>query len=292
MSLKDLRISVYIAFHYNAARLTYLSQVLQTLNTFDSHIKIRILTNTGDHDELRQIQTTVTKSCRFETGVVTVSNMMHPYLLPWAHKAMLKQDYGNDSDNNSDASFTHFVYLEDDIAITPVNMAYWLENRDILKGTPFYPSLFRVEWNDATHQWYSTDVFEPVSIAAAPTVSVKGCDFINVKPPYQGLTIYDRDLLAEHMASEAFRIEAYAELAQLQAVLEGHPGYVRTRERATHGQNYVDVPNGFLSRNLLRFYRKFQEVDVRAWIHHLPNNYANDPASNCGKIPMKELLKP
>ena len=129
-----------------------------------------------------------------------------------------------------------------------------------------------------------------MDVSRSPQVSVQGYDFIGLPAPYQGMTIYDRALLAEHIQSPSFNVNEYGNLARLESIQRGEGGYFDTRERATHGQTYIGVPNGFHSRNLLGFSRKYGEIDIRAWIHHLPNNYANDPTNNIGKIPMKQLL--
>ncbi|MFT3856693.1 MAG: hypothetical protein QM742_04065 [Aquabacterium sp.] len=283
--LTSLHMLVCIAFHYNEARLTYLAQVLQGLNAFPCDVRICVLTNTTVEAEARQLQQTVQQTSRFPAPrVLHVSNLMHPFLLPWAHKQVMKEEY------ERDATLTHFVYLEDDMALTPANMEYWIESRELLAGTPFYPTLVRVEWNETTRQWHSTDLLQPTSLARAPFIEVQGCEFVNMTAPYQGMTIYDRALLAEHIASPSFRMSEYANLARMVAIQNGQPGYFDARERATYGQTYMSVPQGFHSRNLLRVSRKFRQTDFRAWIHHLPNNYTNNPAADSGKIAMGQAL--
>jgi hypothetical protein len=91
-----MRMFVCISFHYNSERLTYLQQVIKGLNAFPCHIQIVILTNTANHDELRLIQTAANANCHFESKVVNVSNTIHPFILPWAHKAVMKQQFESD----------------------------------------------------------------------------------------------------------------------------------------------------------------------------------------------------
>lgn len=280
----DTRMMVAIAFHFNAARLPYLAQVLQGLDSFPCPVQVSVLTNTGELDEIRLLQQTCGGHRLFDPQIARVNHIPHPFMLPWAHKAVLKEAY------ERDPSLTHFVYLEDDMALTPANMAYWVEARQLLAGTPFYPSLLRVERHDQSGHWVSTDLLAPAEIDKCPQYSVQGYDFINLPNPYQGLTIYDRALMAEHIQSPSFDYAQYGNQARLEAIQRGEGGYFDTRERATHGQTYVGVPRGYFSRNLLGFSKRFGETDIRAWIHHLPNNYVNNPETNIGKVPVKGML--
>jgi hypothetical protein len=279
-----LNILVCIAFHFDESRLVFLKKVVAGLQKFPCEIKVCVVTNTTDNSEQSRLFAALNENNRFLNEIYPVSNMGHPFMLPWAHKQVLRQHY------EESESFTHFLYIEDDIEFTPINMMYWLENRLILGGTVFYPSLFRVEWNEKQHQWFSTDILQPVSLSQSPFLNIHGIDYINMPSSYQGLTLYDRALFAEHLNSPSFNMEKYAGLERLQGIILGGSGYWNGRESANHGQTYMNVPVGFYSRNLLPLSRKFCEIDFRAWVHHLPDNYTNNTVSEFGKVPVNNLF--
>ena len=279
--IDKIKIVVCITFHYVEARLQYLQQVIEGLQEFPCQLNVCVCTNTTQREEQQAILAAMQSQRNPHYMLCIVDNLFHPFMLTWAHKSLLKQYY----DLETESPFTHFVYLEDDLAFTPVNMQFWLENRQRMKETPFYPSLLRVEWNKDKQLWHSSESEGPISISRLPRITLDGYDFINLPNPYQGLTVYDRELLAEHMQSISFNANQYCGLQILDSCNQSG-GNWPCRERANYGQQFINVPIGFFSRNLVMCSIKFRETDSRSWVHHLPNNYVTFP----GSTPMKELF--
>jgi hypothetical protein len=88
--------------------------------------------------------------------------------------------------------------------------------------------------------------------------------------------LYDRELMLEHLSGPSSNPDF---------------GPWSIREKAAQGLTFVNVPKGFRSRNLVPYDIKRNQIDESCFIHHLPNNYANDPHSQFGKIPVDQLLK-
>ena len=57
----------------------------------------------------------------------------------------------------ADNSFTHFMYLEDDIRVTKENIVYWLNARKALKIYNLIPSYVRTEINFKDKEVYVVD---------------------------------------------------------------------------------------------------------------------------------------
>ena len=81
----------------------------------------------------------------------------HPYFLPWSSLLAFREQF-------NDTSYTHFLYLEDDIKVSKANIIYWLAARESLKEFGFYPSFLRKELNETNNEWYCTDVMSKMAI--------------------------------------------------------------------------------------------------------------------------------
>lgn len=276
-----MKLLICVAFHFRQHRLTYLQQVLQQHVTLAPEFEIFITTNTVQADEIALIQSVLPAAAAGKISVVSFVNLDNPWMLTWGHKQIMQERFvGSD--------FTHFIYTEDDIEIRKSNMQYWLAARDMLR--PYhnlYPSFMRVEWHAANHQWVSTDLIKVVSLAASPKLYVEAADahFINVINPYQGCFLYDRELMAEHIASDTFNIAHYGNIAAHNVEWGGGMA-----ENANFALTFQNVPQGCHSRNFIPYFEKYQEFDRRAFVHHLPNNYAENPATLHGKIDVNAIM--
>jgi hypothetical protein len=277
-----MKLLTCIAFHFKTERLMYLRQVLHAQQFLADSVHVIVTTNTAEPNELAAIRAVSPASSRpFSVEIESFTTLPNPYLLTWAHKVVLARHMG-------DMSYTHFMYTEDDLELTENNVAYWLRTRELLRPFGFYPSFFRVEWNETTRQWCSTDIEKPVSVAGEPKVLSTFGDyqFLNLPNPYQGLFFYDRELMAEHAASHTFDLTKYGRLEKINM-----PSGGGTTERATYGLTYVNIPEHYRSRNLVPYFCKFLKIDPDCWVHHLPNNYANGKAEiKLGKLRVDDVL--
>ena len=158
------------------------------------------------------------------------------------------------------------MYLEDDILIKKENMEYWMEGRELLKPFNFYPSFLRVEKKlEDDEKWYSSDARAHWDISQFPFLSVaKDYVFITPQHPYQGMYLYDRELMLEHLNGPSYSPELKLPFDTL----------IGIRERANIGLSFTGVNEG-KTRNLIGFNLISNSVDKRCLIHHTPNNYVN-----------------
>jgi hypothetical protein len=276
-----MKLLICIAFHFRQHRLGYLKQVLESYLRLAPQMEIFIMTNTVDPGEIGEIQSVFPeRSADQVIHALSFVNLINPWILTWGHKQIMRERFEGHG-------FTHFIYAEDDIEITPASMSYWLQERENLRPHGFYPSLLRVEWSESAGTWVSTDVLASTSIQKLPTLRVDACDgdYVNLGNPYQACFIYDRDLMAEHMASDTFDVMKYGKIEVQNFAWGGGMA-----EHANLGITYDKVPAGFISRNLIRYYKKFGVLDPRCYVHHIPNNYASNPDTPHGKVPLHQLL--
>ena len=273
-----MKLIICVAFHFRKHRLEFLATVLQNHKTFPCEVHVVILTNTSDPAEARAIETVApSRTDQFYWEIVSVSNIAHGWVLTWAHKAIFKNIIEN-------PSYTHFMYTEDDLALTAHNFRYWLFHREILKPYGLYPSFIRVEWNGTAKAWTCSDVVQHIDLEVSPKLFVPdgAHHYVNAPQPYQGLYLYDRELMLEHYASHTFDFNAFG-------VFE--PDYVGVPERANLALTFENVPKGFTSRNILNYSDKYKLLNYDSFVHHLPNTFADNPEAQGGKLSVVELIR-
>jgi len=271
----NIRLVVCITFYYDFRRLIYLQKSLESLSIINVDKQIYILTNTFDSDELLSIQslikenTTIVKSC--ENG--------HDFLLTWSHFSLMKKNLNE---------FTHFLYLEDDIEFSRKNLNYWIDAREKLKYTGLIPGFFRIEKiND--FDVYSTDVIKPMSLYDCGLIDVENSEtFISIVYPYQGMYLFDRELMNEFLESKDFN----PDFSQNPSIKSWNRTNFGIREKSALGLTYISVPAGFNSRIVLPFNFINGVLHDTCFVHHLPNNYATDKNSPFGKVNVNNLFLP
>lgn len=260
---------VAITFHFDVNRLNYLEKVCKQIPLLAFEYKIIVITNTEDENSLSIMKRQLKDLPDLELAVRP--QMSHPYFLTWAHHPIFKEYLKLDS------SFSHFMYLEDDIFITPRNINYWLRGRHELQDSSFYPSFVRYETNQKNCLNYATDITKSFRIKKLPHVMISN-DYVyfNSPQPYQGMYLMDQKMLYEYYKSQAYSPDF---------------GYWNIREKATQGLTFLNVPDRFFSRNLIGYNLSKKTVDPDAFIEHLPANYANDENSPFGKILIDQIIK-
>jgi hypothetical protein len=230
----------------------------------DIEYTTHIATNTNDDHEINLIRENV---CGKDLHIITPTYLGHPFLLTWSHRDIFREQISQKSNH------THFLYTEDDIMLTKKNLDYRLHARAITKSTPFIPGFLRYDIN-AKGVAVSTDVVKRQSLSSH-LLKFEETTFVSLKQPYQGMYLMDKQLATEFLFSNAS---------------SPNTGQWGIREKAAQGLTFWRVPRGFHSRSIVGLNQNMQ-IHTDARIHHLPNNYANNPNSRSGKIPVDRLLK-
>ena len=271
-----LSLAVYLTFHYVEARLGYLVRAVRSLYEIPAVRKdFFIYVNDVGSAEIEAIRAAL-QAAGIGDGVEIrpCRDLEHPYLLTWAHKPDLRRAV-----LSKENGYTHFIYIEDDEEITESQFAYFLKYLDPLKTKGLIPGFYRVEGNDETGETVSTDQEKRVDLGVRPHVRLGDLAFVDLKNPYMGSFILDRELATEYVGSLSFDLVG--------STLRRNWG---PRERAAMGLTFEKPPFPFVSRVV-------HPVDVRtlvpaaeAFIRHLPNTYGNDPDSPLGSLPIDSVF--
>lgn len=263
------KLLVAITFHYDHVRLEYLQKACFQIPMLAFDYKVLVVTNTDDENSLNKIRIALVGLPNYE--LISHPVMGHPYFLTWMHLPIFKKYF------ISDANFSHFMYLEDDIQIAPHNINYWLRGRHELHESGFYPSFIRYEVNCVDKRCYATDITQHLKFKRLSKIQLSSdYVFLNSPQPYQGMYLMDREMMSEYFNSPASSPDF---------------GSWHIREKATQALTFVNVPKHFSSRNLLGYNVSQKIIDPGAFIEHLPGNYANDPCSPFGKVPVDALIR-
>lgn len=270
------RLLVCVTFHYVPSRLRYLSKIAAEFPSLAESTKVIIITNdVAAHESI----TSALSPLMLDLEVLTPTLLGHPYLLAWCHKDIFRREHERKSNE-----YSHYLYTEDDLLICEQNINYWMEARERLKPSGLIPSFIRYEINPCSQLKVSADMEAKVDPAKAAKIFFPHLNYayIALPNPYQGTYLFDSDLLAEHFES----IHRYGPEAP------APDGWIYTREKAALGATFCKVPYGFSSRNVVGYQTDAQSVDMRCLIHHTPNNYASNPSSRIGEVPICGLISP
>jgi hypothetical protein len=268
MRIKKLAIAV--TFHYVEDRIKYLEKIATQFPLLADEVLVHVFTNENDMDKSINIMNAVKQGRTLAVEIHTPTYLGHPYLLTWCHLYTFRELF------NSDESITHFMYVEDDIFITPKNIEYWLRGLVNLKKEGLIPSFLRYEKMDYSTELYSTDAFTRSIFHELPRMEIsENYCYLNLPEPYQGMYLLDRELMYEHLNGPS-------------SIPEKTPWHIR--EKAAAGLTFTNVRQGCYSRNFIGYDFANKTIDPNSFIHHLPNNYATNPGTPLGKIKINELI--
>jgi hypothetical protein len=191
------RLLIAITFHFDRSRLHYLAEVVRGLFGFlVESMDIIVITNETRTEEVAKI----TAACALQApgkklNVMVVGPLPDPFLLTWIHKYLIDEDF-----LAADSAYTHFIYLEDDLALSFENLCYFLAARPRLYEHGLIPSFLRVEYSDRLGCWVHTDNAQPETLRDATSLRINGVTFTNMTNPYSAFFILDREMAVEHRA--------------------------------------------------------------------------------------------
>jgi SEC-C motif len=274
---------VAITFHFVADRLHYLDEVIGALAGYPvSKRKIVVVTNTtekAEQDSLWHLFGKHKLAADREARLAVVADLPHPYLLTWAHKRLITDEF-----LAFEGEYTHFAYIEDDERLSFENFAYFLAAREMLRDAKLLPGFLRTEWSTKRQLYVNQDNIEPIVVADRPFVC-RG-DYILIEPPnpYCGAFILDRELALEYVRSRSFDPYLCSSVIPI-------PVFGGVRERAAMGLTFEAPPRPFVSRVVVPVSLRTRTAPSCALLPHLPNNYADVATTLHGKIDMNELFK-
>lgn len=260
LPFKDSHLRVHIAFHFIEKRLTYLEQVLATLNTYEfNEVSIVVDTNREDTKALLTIPA-LQSQVSLDFSVHT--NLEDPYLLTWTHRNQMEKQLNR---------YDYFMYLEDDIVVPFRALKRWRIESSWLYPKNYFRGFLRVE-RDADNGFVCTDQVKFPS--KRHYVSLKKQMFLRPPSPYQAFWIYDRGQMKTFVKSIAWK--------------NGNIKGWGIRERAAAGMAWI---NRHKYKTLIPLTSDFGIPDD-VLVEHIANNYAADPDSPLGKIAIEGFVNP
>lgn len=274
-----LRIMAVVAFKFRAARLRHLLDVATGFAEYGDGAVDLVVTTTANEAELATLERLFVplRTSGLNMSFIHVAfDPDHPYRITWEHKRVLRERF------LADPAYSHFIYVEDDIRLSPLNFAYFRAYRERLRPHGLLPGFLRYEFNDTDHRTYLVDHRDPTPSADVPCVDLDAVRFVNVDPPYQACLVLDRELAAEHVAGASFDVEA--------STIYGHG----EAERANLAFGYEHIPpGGFSSRYVMPLDRGSLLPLHGSLIRHLPDNFTNrvPPVLRFGTLPVEAMFR-
>jgi len=265
------RILATVNFHYRESRLQYLFQVIRALCEYPVEALDVVVTTNVDHDKaLGQIRNLcaplftvfpLRPTSRKTLSIESFPDLANPWLLPWSHKHLITDRF-----LGADSTYTHFIYLEDDILLSFDNFRYFVHYREMLKEKRLIPSFQRIEYNDADNRLYLLDQIGVIDFTAKARVDMDGYCFVNLDYPFIAMFILDRELALEYVATRSFdRKLSKAVRSEWDVAC-----------RAAMGLCFESPPPGFGARYVSPVDPRTLTTPSWSWIYHLPNNYAKN----------------
>lgn len=277
------KVAVFITFHFRPERLSYLSDMLRVLGEYPvSHMEIYICTNTSELSEVTTLRRLFKLLLVGEKlgHVITCSDLTHPFDLTWSHKPLLEAAF-----TDSEKSFTHFIYLEDDIRFSFTNFLFFLKFSEPLSKHRLIPGFIRVEFNYKEGDLFLSDCTAPMRINDRKAVDVEGIRFVNSDYPYMAMFVLNRTQMEEYVSSRSFNKTSSESVCPCWWIAE----------RAAMGLTWEAVPPGFTSRIAIPIDSSNSLPLPVCMIHHIPNNYTNDytdrPAYVFGRLAVVDAFR-
>ncbi len=254
--LSNSTLLVHIAFHYVSDRRRFLEQVLLAVYDYPLRsIQVVIDSNTEDarsHDLPRAPD-------HVQLRIDVHPGLDHPFLLTWQHRKHMAEQRGN---------YDYFMYVEDDIVVPRKAIERWHREAEGLYRHGFLFGFLRTE-RTASAILVSSDQLKPAR--SHHIRFLNGKPFFAPRNPYHGFWIYHQRQMDDFAASPCWR--------------DGNrPGW-GVRERAAAGMIWRKPKR---HRTLVPLEPDLT-VPQDVLVAHLPNNYALNPDSDFGKIPIDEL---
>lgn len=278
----EVRLLICVTFLFRTSRLSYLFQVLQGLGDLPvKSLEVVVFTETEDTGELAIMSRLFGKLCDPNMSIRVSSNpsaKANLRLLPWAHKC-----YVRDVFSSNDNVFTHLLYIEEDIRFGVKNLNYFLQYNELLKSHGVIPGFIRVEFNNTLADITVSDTPQPNGLDARKRIEVSDFDFVCLDEPYTGMYMMDAEQVREYIQTKSFNLSG-----SLDVIGWGEP------ERAAMGLTFENPPSSHRWRLVLPIDRRTLTPRICSWVHHIPNNYANNykPDGNfkMGKIRIDEMF--
>lgn len=272
-------IAVAICSKYSETRTPFLRKILSQIPRYSKKFHILLLSDNNNYDKFL---TTLGYPLKVNIIVTKDSSLPSPFHLPWTaltgFQILLKRD----------SSITHFLYMEDDLSISPELVHFLTYHMEQIRHYGFFPGALRVEQTtDETStrrplgRWYSTDQTRSVVLNRHPVFETPDWYFTPMINAHQGFYFHTREQMQRLFAlgtSVPFFNSA------------GLPDTGLPREHAAAGLTWDMIPKGWPHRLLVPVCKTTYQIPSICHVHHMTNHYGNGHAY-WGQLPVEDVIK-
>ena len=275
---ESIKIVAVISFFFDRKKVKNLNKVCLNLRQISRSTQINILINDISQKDLKKIK----KMLEVKVNIIIIKQPLNNRLLPWYHFEIMRKAFKN-------KKISHFIYLEDDILISKKNFDYWNNSRKYLKKINLIPGFLRTEKYKNDEDLYAVDFVKRNKLGTIPMIKVNNeLSFINTKYPYQGMYLYDRDLMKEHLEGPSSNPDCGHGAFNIN-FLDKRMMNLDLIAKANIGLTYINIPDGFFNRIVLPYNINENQIHDICQINHLSNKYTNKK-SWFGNVKVKDAI--
>ena len=148
------KLVVVVCFFYNKKKIINLKKTINQISSYKFKKEIIIITNNIDTQQRKKLKSVIDRRIK-NFNIYEVKDAPDSNILPWYSINIMKNKYKNKTN-------THFMFLEDDILVSNLNIFYWIYFRVILKKYKLVPGFLRYEKNGK--KYFSVDNPQKMSL--------------------------------------------------------------------------------------------------------------------------------
>jgi len=260
---KPKKIAIVLCFHFKKNRLKTLNKNIIEIASYNFNTNLTVITNNLKKKNELELRKILKKKVK-KYSIIMVKNLPDENFLPWHSINIMKNKI-------KDNSYSHFMYLEDDIIVNSKNISYWIYFRKVLKKINLIPNFIRCEAYKG--KLFSVDNPKKLIKKNNPVVFAENKEFgfINSKYPYSGMYLMDRELLKNFLKSKAIKIDFSFNNRVMKSL---YP----IKELVNISYAYLDVPTRYHNKLVLPFMKnKIPEFSIikhcdLKYVRHKPLN--------------------
>jgi hypothetical protein len=234
---KPKKIAIVICFYFKKSRFKTLNKNILEIASYNFNTDLTLITNDLTKKDELKLKKIIKKIKKY--SIIKFKDLPDKNFLPWHSLGVMKSKI-------KDSSYSHFMYLEDDIIVNSKNISYWIYFRKILKKINLIPNFIRCETYKG--KLFSVDNPKKLKKNKNPIIFTenKKFGFINSKYPYSAMYLMDRELLKNFLKSKATKIDFSFTNRVMKSL---YP----IKELVNISYAYLDVPKRYHNRLVLPF---------------------------------------
>ena len=131
------KIAIVICFYFRRGKLKTLNQNILEIASYNFNTDLTVITNDLKKKDELKLNKILKKRIK-KYLIIKFKDLPDENFLPWHSLSVMRSKI-------KDSSYSHFMYLEDDIIVSSKNISYWIYFRKVLKNINLIPNFIRCE---------------------------------------------------------------------------------------------------------------------------------------------------